>query len=92
MGALEFAGKEFQSDVGGFELFGQGGEFDSAPESFVFVHDQGERGAGGADLGRQGDGLVEFARNSAGCRRHLVSSIRARYAGLSGPRRGSSPG
>lgn len=62
MGALEFAGEEFQANASGFELFGQGCEFDSAAESFVLVHDQGDRGARDADLPRQGDGAVEFSR------------------------------
>ncbi|WP_435592256.1 hypothetical protein [Nocardia sp. bgisy118] len=60
VGALQFAGEEFQADVGGFQLLGEGGEFDSAAEAFVFVHDEGGRDTGGSQFPGEGDGVVQF--------------------------------
>ncbi|MEV0688518.1 hypothetical protein AB0I35_32160, partial [Nocardia sp. NPDC050378] len=60
MGALQLPGEELQPDVGGLELLGQGGELDATAQALVFVHDQGDRSAGSADLTREGDRAIEL--------------------------------
>ncbi|MDQ0582262.1 hypothetical protein QF030_004440 [Streptomyces rishiriensis] len=48
--ALQFPGEELQPDVARLQLLGEHGEFDTAAESLVFVDDEGDSDAGGADL------------------------------------------
>jgi hypothetical protein len=57
---LKLAGEELQADAGRFQLFGQGGQFQTAAEALVFVDDEGDRGAGGPDFLGEVDGLNEF--------------------------------
>jgi hypothetical protein len=60
VGAFQLALKELQGDVVGAQLLGKRSELDAAAEPLVLVHYEDNRGAGGADLGGQGYGLVQL--------------------------------
>lgn len=60
MRALQLPGEELQADVAHLQLLGEHGEFDAAAESFVFVDDEGDADAGGADLAGELDGGLQF--------------------------------
>lgn len=60
VGALQFAGEEFQADAGRLQLLGEGGQVEAAPEPLVLVHHERGRHPGRAQFPGQGDGLVEL--------------------------------
>ncbi|GIH92866.1 hypothetical protein Psi01_34960 [Planobispora siamensis] len=69
MGALQLAGQELQTDAGGLELFGQGGQLDAALQAFLLVHHEGDRDIGGAQAR-----ACSTARSSSGRRATRVET------------------
>ena len=64
---LQLSGEELQADVARLQFLGEHGEFDAAAEALVFVDDEGDGDAGGADFaGELHGGLQLGALGGAG--------------------------